>query len=370
MRWSVDDYVGQMSFSKYHRPFFAELFGPLQGLPEEWREQGADEEELSLQAFGFDHVPVHRVSVNTGLQGGGHEVIEDTPVIRITRDAYGRHQKLIKASASIPLPMDFPIEGPEDWGSRFRHRYTWSDERMGLKWLENAKESRARGCHLLLGVPGAFDEVRQLMGDEEACVVCYEEPELLRDMLEVMGETICKAIRMISTEIRVDQISIHEDMAGKSGPMWGPQQMEDFAVPYYKKIRKEMDRFEIPLFEMDSDGDVTPILDHIVEGGINVLHPLEPTGNLDAVEVRERFGDRLAIKGGVNKFVIANGHRAIEEEIERVVLPLKGEMGVVFSLDHRIPPGTPLEGYRYYVRKMREALGLEEFEAGWGRMAF
>jgi hypothetical protein len=49
------------------------------------------------------------------------------------------------------------------------------------------------------------------------------------------------------------------------------------------------------------------------------------------------------------------------------------EGGIVFSLDHRIPNGTPLENYIYYIRRAREILGLEPFEncePSWGRMAF
>ena len=45
--------------------------------------------------------------------------------------------------------------------------------------------------------------------------------------------------------------------------------------------------------------------------------------------------------------------------------------GMVFGLDHRIPNGTPLANYRYYVRTAREMLGLEpNGEPGWQRMAF
>ena len=49
------------------------------------------------------------------------------------------------------------------------------------------------------------------------------------------------------------------------------------------------------------------------------------------------------------------------------------EGGVVFGLDHRIPNGTPLENYIYYVDCAREILGMPDFrisEPSWGRMAF
>jgi hypothetical protein len=53
--------------------------------------------------------------------------------------------------------------------------------------------------------------------------------------------------------------------------------------------------------------------------------------------------------------------------------PLMRRGGTVFGLDHRIPNGTPLENYRYYVSLGREILGLEPLDGkrrGWRRMAF
>jgi hypothetical protein len=47
------------------------------------------------------------------------------------------------------------------------------------------------------------------------------------------------------------------------------------------------------------------------------------------------------------------------------------EGGTVFGIDHRIPNGTPLDNYRYYVSTGREILGLpprEPGKTGWRRM--
>jgi len=48
------------------------------------------------------------------------------------------------------------------------------------------------------------------------------------------------------------------------------------------------------------------------------------------------------------------------------------EGGIVFALDHRIPNGTPLENYRYYVNTVKEMLNIP-FAKGkgeWRMMAF
>ena len=57
MRWTREQYIELMTFGQAPRPMFCELFGPLVGLDDEWREQGADEQEIAMVAFDWDYVP-------------------------------------------------------------------------------------------------------------------------------------------------------------------------------------------------------------------------------------------------------------------------------------------------------------------------
>ena len=94
---------------------------------------------------------------------------------------------------------------------------------------------------------------------------------------------------------------------------------------------------------------------------------------MDIVAVRQQYGSRLALLGGIDKFVLGRGPEEIRRELEYKMQPLMQCGGTVFGLDHRIPNGTPLENYRYYVRLGRELLGLPPLggaQRGWGRMGF
>jgi len=71
----------------------------------------------------------------------------------------------------------------------------------------------------------------------------------------------------------------------------------------------------------------------------------------------------------------ASGHNSGHDraELECKLQPALTSGGCVFSLDHRIPNGTPIENYRYYVDLGREMLGLPPLgkeRRGWQRMAF
>ena len=51
MRFHREQYLELMTFGASERPMFVELFGLLVGVEDEWRAQGASQEEIDLVAF-------------------------------------------------------------------------------------------------------------------------------------------------------------------------------------------------------------------------------------------------------------------------------------------------------------------------------
>jgi uroporphyrinogen decarboxylase len=49
-----------------------------------------------------------------------------------------------------------------------------------------------------------------------------------------------------------------------------------------------------------TDGNVTSILESIVETGIDGFHPSDPSAGMDIVEVKRRFGNRICVIGGID----------------------------------------------------------------------
>ena len=77
------------------------------------------------------------------------------------------------------------------------------------------------------------------------------------------------------------------------------------------------------------------------------------------------------MRGGIDKHVLREDRAAIRRELEYKLAPAL-RTGCALGLDHRIPNGTPLENYRYYVTLGREILGLPPLDparTGWARMA-
>lgn len=367
MRWDRQDFIDLMTFNNPKREMFYETMGLLVGLDEEWKAQGATAEELDLSAFGFDYVHAAFSGGHTGLIHGQKEkILEETKEYKISTDYWGRIVKLVKGTATIPLPMSYPVKTMDDW-RKIKHKFEFDESRINLEIVEQAKAFKKQGSLITANIPGGFDYPRQLMGDEQACLCYYEDPELMQDILDTISNTSFRILDKISELITIDCLTVHEDMAGKGGPMAGPALVKKFIHPYYRRIWDLLSSRGTKLFAQDSDGDMNPLLSVFADAGVNIFYPCEPAAGMDIVTIRKEYGKSFAMLGGIDKHVLRKSKEEIRKELEYKLQDSMRGGGMCFSLDHRIPNGTPLENYRYYVKTAQEMLGIEPKEKGWFR---
>lgn len=353
-----EEYLDYMTFQANDRPLFTEIFGPLLGLKEEWLAQGATPAELDMSAFRFRRQLDGSLPIHTGWQGGKEQIISEDDDTVIAIDYYGRTVKLCKKSATLPLPINYPVANMDDW-LKIKYHYAFNESRFGADWQARARQLQQDGYVVTVGIPGGFDEPRQLMGEEALCMAFYDQPELIFDILETIGDTCYQTLERVSATVQIDQLFVHEDMAGKSGSLIGPQQICEFILPYYRKTWDMLAARGARLFSQDSDGNMEKVIPAFLAAGINVMYPMEPAAGMDMVKVRQQYGNKLAFLGGIDKHVLRESKAAIRAELEYKIPPMVHSGGCVLGLDHRIPNGTPLENYRYYHATAWEIIDRE-----------
>ena len=306
---------------------FTELFGPLVGLDKEWKTQGAGLDEINLTAFDWDYVPVVDCGGIAGLFGGFEKkILEETDTHIIEQDELGRKMKIITGYASQPLPLDYPVRDMESW-LKVKKFYEFSEDRINWERVDNALKLQELG-HMVVGrIPGGFDTVRELMGDENACLGYLLQPELVKDIIQTLSDTSVKVFERITEKLVIDQLSVMEDMAGKTGPLIGPDTINEYIRPYYSRLWELVSSRGTKLFDMDSDGDLNPVIDILLDSGLTSMHPFEPAAGMDIVEIRKKYGKRLAMKGGINKFVLTLGKLEIRKELEYKMQPFMVDQG-------------------------------------------
>lgn len=372
MKWTNRQYVDLMTYNHPERPMFSELFGPIVGLADEWRAQGATEDMIKMRGFAFDYVPYYQLGELDSIHRPKDIVIEDTATHYVGIDHYGRRVRMDKKTSTIPLPENYPVETMDDW-LKIKHMFEYDACRISDDEIMKAKALQDQGVLIKSEILGGFDILRELMGEENCCIAFYEDPELIEEILGTISETNVRVLSQISKKLTIDQLSVHEDMAGKTAPMIGPNLVREFIVPYYLKSWELVKDAGTKLFCQDSDGNMNPVIDAFIEGGINIFYPCEPYGGMDIVALRKKYHHQIAFRGGIDKHVLRRSKEEIKAEVDYKMQDCMMDGGIVFGLDHRIPNGTPLENYIYYIDLAREKLGMEDFrtaEPTWGRMAF
>jgi uroporphyrinogen decarboxylase len=274
----------------------------------------------------------------------------------VFKDSSGVVQKRWKAgvSNSIPSYVEFPVKDRDTWES-YRDRFDLDGIRHPDNWDELKAEWEEREYPLGVNGGGFFGWVRGMMGVKATVRTFYSDPDLIEEMFDFRAEMMLRTIRRPVKELDIDFSSWWEDMCYNSGPLISPKLFEEYMVPQYKKITSVLWDHGVDIHYLDCDGDITKLVPLWLDAGINCMFPLEIRGNTDPDQLRETYGKKVLLMGGVDKVPLAQGKSAIDEEIERV-RPLIDTGGYVPHVDHRVPSDVSYPNYLYYLEKKREMI--------------
>jgi len=154
--------------------------------------------------------------------------------------------------------------------------------------------------------------------------------------------------------VEVDVAWWWEDMCYNHGPLLSPRLFEELMVPRYKRITDALNQYGVDVNVLDCDGCIYQLVPGWLRGGINCMFPIE-SAHTDLAVLRNTYGKKILLLGGVNKVELAKGKEAINREMERL-RPFVEQRGFIPTVDHRVPPDVSLENYTYYLEKKKEIL--------------
>ena len=75
---------------------------------------------------------------------------------------------------------------------------------------------------------------------------------------------------------------------------------------------------------------------------------------MDAAELCKEYGRDMRFVGNMGIRTVATGKKAIDEAIEKKVLPLLDRGGYIPTLDDQASPDISWDNYCYYINRLRE----------------
>ncbi len=140
------------------------------------------------------------------------------------------------------------------------------------------------------------------------------------------------------------------DFGFNEGPFISPNQFGEFVAPYLTEIVATIHGLGKKAL-LHSDGDLNLLLDQIHATGIDGYQSIDPQGNMDIRQVREKFPDWI-LMGNVNSGMLQFTDR---EKIRQSVRYCMKHGGVgkpyIFSTSNCIFDGMPAESYRVMLQE-------------------
>jgi hypothetical protein len=345
------------------RPPFWLYWGPWGHAWSRWERDGKPRDLKDWGAvrrhFGAE-TPPQTVPVNCGpCPKIEWTVLEETATHVTFRDTWGIKRRNPKANESMSEFLEFPVKSRVDW-KRFKSERLdpLHTDRLAGPWRKVCAEWQSKGVPIQLGYypdVGIFGGLRWLLGDEECLIAFYEDPELVREIMDHLTTVYLTVFTQVAREVRVDVIHLWEDMCGKQGPLISPKHWEEFMGPCYRRVKAFADEHKIPLISVDTDGQPEVIIPCMHRAGVNYLFPVEVAAGCDANDLRRRY-PTLGLMGGIDKRELAKDPAAINAELERIRPAIKTGRYIP-DLDHLVPDDVSWENFEHYARRLSEIVG-------------
>jgi uroporphyrinogen decarboxylase len=284
--------------------------------------------------------------------------IRETTKVMMNRDGLLAEVPL-DGHDTIPHYIKASIITPDDWSKAKADRFDVNNPARVVNIVELKKSDPIdRDYPLGIWVGSMIGKIRDMLTFEGLSYAIYDYPEMVEDMVETACQLVEYSLDQILPHFQFDYAAGWEDICYKSGPIVSPKWFKRVITPRYKRIHAKLKAHNIDIWWIDCDGDVRPILPHMMEGGVNCLFPFEVNGCAHPAELFKDYGKELRIMGGFDKIELGKGREAIRRYMDTLI-PLVERGGFIPFCDHRCPPNVDPDDYLFYLDLKEEYFGLK-----------
>ena len=247
------------------------------------------------------------------------------------------------------------VESPIKTLSDFEH-FTPPDVHIPERYaaveaaVQEYKGHKAVICHL----NDVFSLPRYLMGMENLLMAIITEPGLVRGLvemsvkinLEIAEEVAARGVKIVYTG---------DDYASSKTTLMSPKHFREYFYPGLKRVIQGFKELGLYVIK-HTDGNIWPIIDMIIDSGIDCLDPIDPTGGMDLGEVKAIYGQRVALKGNVDCASLLT-FGTTDEVIEATKVALSKGMpggGYILSSSNSIHSSVKPENYVVMLKTLQE----------------
>jgi uroporphyrinogen decarboxylase len=187
-----------------------------------------------------------------------------------------------------------------------------------------------------------FERAWTLRGLENFFMDLALNPEFVDELLDAITEYDLALVGEAG-RFGFDAFQFGDDWGQQSGVTMGPEAWRRFVKPRVARLYAAAHETGKSVF-IHSCGAVQALFPDLIEVGVDVFNPFQPEV-MDVVEMKGRFGDRLAFYGGVStqRTLPYGSPEEVRAEVRRLIREVGRGGGYILSPAHDVQRDVPLE---------------------------
>lgn len=196
-------------------------------------------------------------------------------------------------------------------------------------------------CH----AGGVFEHLSWIMSYEGLAFALAENPGLVAAVAGRVGDLLEAFTRRLLDLDRLVGIFAGDDMGFRSSTLVSPLALRRYTLPRHKRLAALAHERGFPYF-LHSCGNLAGIMDDLIDDvGIDGKHSTEDA-ILPAEDFQARYGDRIAVLGGVDVNILALGTEPDVRRRTRELIEICGARGrFAVGSGNSIPSYVPAANY-------------------------
>jgi uroporphyrinogen decarboxylase len=239
-----------------------------------------------------------------------------------------------------------------------RHReYQFPDPRA-----EHRFDRLRKACGLfgdtkavILNVRDVFSDIRDLAGYENALIALLTEPEYTGELIDRVVEYNFTLAETARREFGIEIVATTDDIAGNRGLIMSPDTYFSVLAPRFKRAIAGFKSLGCYCIK-HCDGNVTDLIEHWIESGVDCMDPIDPNGGMDLKKVKQEYGSRICLKGNIDcQGVLVSGtEEEVDTAVRRAIEDAAGGGGYILSSSNMIHSGVKPENYKAMINAVKK----------------
>lgn len=256
-----------------------------------------------------------------------------------------------ESGQSVSMPLEGPIKSREDLDN-YKPPDPYDEYRyLELRYLLNRfKVEKAVGMHL----HDVFNYPYYLRGMENFLMDMAADKYMVEKLVSISLEHNL-VIAKNAIKMGADFIVFGDDYGTTTGTIFSPKSFEELLLPGFREIVSEVKKAGAFVIK-HCCGNISDILDMIVDAGIDAIHPLDQAAGMNIGQVQEKYKGRVVVIGGVDcgELLTNMFPEDVIAETKRLLKDISSKGSHIIGSSNTIHPKVKPENYMAMVDTVKK----------------